>query len=121
MTVPMMDIRIMRVAVYQGLVPMEVRVGLGDIPGKIVCVPMMLVMRVSMCVRERLVRMRVRVSFAQMQPYAEGHQSGGGPEEDVERLANQHQRKRRTDERSRREICAGTSRTEMAQRHDEER
>src|SRR3982751_4180167 len=66
--VPVVQIGVVRVFVRYGDVAMRVSMRLRSIPGEVVWVLMMLVVRVRMRVLERLMRMRVLVAFAQMQP-----------------------------------------------------
>ena len=79
-TVPVMDVRIVRMLVSQRLVPMHVHVGLlGRVLGR-VGVSMVLVMPMQVAVLRRLVGMHMLVSLAHVQPDATGHQERRSPE-----------------------------------------
>jgi len=73
MRMPVVHVRIMRVAVNERLVHVEVRMGLGPVRD-IVRVVMMFVMNVSMRVFEVLVRVLVRMAFGDMEPHSKRHQ-----------------------------------------------
>ena len=74
------QVRIMRMAVHQGLVPMNVRMRLPAIPVRSVGMLVMQVVRVRVRVLERLVDMLVLMALAYVQPHARGHQGRGRPE-----------------------------------------
>lgn len=63
MSVLMMNVRVMRVAVCDGLVLVRVSVGLGAIPQEIVLMLVMFVVYMRVAVQQRLVRMRVVVTL----------------------------------------------------------
>jgi len=73
MPMPMMNIRIMRMAMRQGFIGMQMRVRLGPIPGEIVLVLMVGVVQVRMGMRQGFVDMKMRVPLGDMQPQTERH------------------------------------------------
>jgi hypothetical protein len=79
--VPVMQIGIVRVAVHQAPVAMEVAVGLAAVQAGIVFVLMMLVVHVDMGMLDRPVDVPVLVPLGHMEPYAERHQRRGDPEQ----------------------------------------
>ena len=95
----MMDIRKVRMAVVEGIVLVSVRVRLGAVPGKIVLMAMMLVVRVSVNVRQRLVPVQVPVPLGKVKRHAGRHQDRRDPEQCVRRLAEQRKRRRGADKR----------------------
>jgi hypothetical protein len=80
MSVPMMDVRIMWMAVRQPPVFVEMRVWLDTAPREIVLVLMVFVVRMPVRVHERLVLVPMRVALREVQPHAGRHQSGRCPE-----------------------------------------
>lgn len=74
MPVPVMDVRVMRMAVYQGLVAMRVGVRTLAAPGKGMGVLVVLVVVVHVVVLHGLVPMQVVVIFGQVQPHAQRHE-----------------------------------------------
>ena len=81
MVVPVVDVRVMGMTVYEARVPVRVNVGLGPIPGEIVFVPVVLVVRVAVRVFQRIVQMLVGMAFADMQPDARRRQRQAQPEQ----------------------------------------
>ena len=75
----------MGMPVPERLVPVPVRMRLGDRP--FMSVPMMLVMDMTVFVLDRLVRMVMLMAFDQMQPEAKSHQRAGDDELNRDRLA----------------------------------
>lgn len=80
MAMPMMDIRIMRMAMRDGLVAMRMAVRFAAVPICIVFVLMMRVVHMPMAMLQHFMRMLVRMPLGEMQPYAQGHQGGCQPE-----------------------------------------
>ena len=74
MSMPMVDVGIVRVAVSERLVHVRMRVRLLAVPRKIVSMLMVFVMTMAMHMRKRIVRMRVFVAFCQMEPDATRHE-----------------------------------------------
>jgi len=72
--VAVVQVRIMRVAVLERLVHVLMRVRLGAIPRLIMAVPMMLIVHVSMHMRQRRVPVRMLVPLGEMQPDTCRHQ-----------------------------------------------
>src|SRR5882672_10718974 len=87
--VPMMDVRIMLMAVRHGDVAVRVGMRLGAVPGEIVLVAMVLVVCVRVLVLQDLVPVRVPVALGEVQRDAGGDQRRSGPEERIGRLAEQ--------------------------------
>ena len=77
MPVPVVNIRIMRVAVRQFLVPMRVRVRFTRWIAGSMNVLVMRVMRVPMVVHQRFMAMLMRVALGQVQPNSGGHKQAG--------------------------------------------
>ena len=80
MAVTVVDVRVMRMAVTERR--MDVEVGMRGVTddGKVMRMLVMLVMRVSVTVRERVVTVRMRMPLADMQPDPEAHETRGQPE-----------------------------------------
>jgi ASC-1-like (ASCH) protein len=91
MPVAVVDVRIVWMAMHQRLVCVRMAVRLLAIPGKIVVVLVMLVVVMAVRVYESLVRMFMRMAFADMQPDTHGHQRTGQPEGEAGMLAKQQQ------------------------------
>ncbi len=66
MRVPVMNVRIVRMFVRDGLMPVKVRVRLAAIPVGIMGVLMMFIMRVQMLVLQRLVRVLMIMRLCQV-------------------------------------------------------
>src|SRR6266478_4961572 len=82
-TVPMMDVRKVRMAVAEAIMRVSMRVRLVAVPRKIVFMAVMLVMSVGVCVRQRLVPVHVPVALGEMQRNADRHQDRCYPERRV--------------------------------------
>ena len=80
MPVPVMNVRKMRVAVRDRQMHMRMRVRLVAVVRKIVRMLVMFVVPMPMRVLEWLVRVRVFMPFANVQPDPERHQHGRDPE-----------------------------------------
>ena len=80
MTVAMVDVRKVRMAVGQRLMPVGMGVRLFPVPVEIVQVQVMLVVRMLVRMFERLVVVDMLVPLADMQPYAGAHQRRREPE-----------------------------------------
>ena len=76
----MMNIWEMRMRVRDWCMPVRMHMRLLAVPFEIVFVLMMFVMTVPVVMLQHLVRMRMVVPLADMQPDAEGHQRRGDPE-----------------------------------------
>jgi hypothetical protein len=94
MPMPMMDVRVVRMAVQQRLVAMLVGMRLFAVPAGLVRVPMVRVVNVRVIVSERFVQMLVFVPLGQMQPDAERHQGCGRQENQGEGLSEKRDRNR---------------------------
>ena len=77
---PVMDIREMRMTVFERRMLMGMSVRLGAIHWEIVRVLVVFVVVVVMGVTQRLMHMFVAMAFRQMQPYAQRNQSRRDPE-----------------------------------------
>ena len=73
MRMPMVQIRIVRMAVDEPAVPMSVRMRFSPIPGEIMFVLMMRVVDVSVLMLQRFVLMPVLVSFGEMKAHSDRH------------------------------------------------
>ena len=80
MRMPVVDVRVVRVLVREHLVPMRVHMGLVPAPGERVLMPVMLVMAMPVGMFERLVSVRMQVTFAHVEPDAQHHQGRRHPE-----------------------------------------
>lgn len=107
-TVPMMHIRIVRVAVGDRLMLMRVRMRLAAIPVEVVYVLMMAVVPVHVLMLEKTVAVLVIMMLGEVQPDAHCHQDGRDAETDRERFMEQTEGERRADERGGGEVSAGT-------------
>ena len=91
MIVPMMDVRIMRMAVGERFMPVSMRVRLGAVPVEIVRVAMMRIVHVRMDVGERVVPVQVPVVLGKVQDNPGRHQDRCGPVPGIGLLAEQHE------------------------------
>lgn len=110
----------MRVLVLQMGMSMPVRVRRLPVRGLRMLVLMVFVMHMGVRMFYRLMHVFVLMVFGEMQPDAEGHQSGRRPECRRRRFAEQDQRDGRADERGGRKVGPGTRRAEAAQGQHEE-
>lgn len=81
---------------------MGMRVRLVAIPGKVMLMPVMLVMPVQMLVLLKGVLMHMLMALAQMEPDAHRHQTGGHPEAGMWQHRPDDERKRHTEQRGHR-------------------
>lgn len=77
---PVMDIRIMRMLVRHRRMDVPVHMRFFPVPARVVRVLMMFVMHMEVLMLDSLMRMLMRMMFAQMQPDAERHQGCRNPE-----------------------------------------
>ena len=75
MTMPVMQVRVMRMLMPHRFVPVPVGVRLGD--RAVVAVVVMFVVNMGVFVLERLVGVFVVVALGQVHPEAKGHQQAG--------------------------------------------
>ena len=80
MPVSVVDVGIVGVRMREHRMPMRMRVRLDAVPAEVVRMPVMRIVAMPMRMLGRLVRVTVRMPFAQMEPNAECHQRGGRPE-----------------------------------------
>ena len=120
MLVLVMDIGHMRMGVRERLVPVEMRVRLACWFVRRMSVPMMLVVRVEVVVRDDGVSVLVLVMFAQVQPNAERHERGGDPETPGRRIGQEQKRKRGANEGRGGKIGACPRGSEMTQGEHEQ-
>ena len=78
----MVNIGVVGMSMRDGRVAMRMRMRFCPVPFKVVFVPVMFIMAMSVRVLEYFVRMGMFVTFAQVQPDAERHQGRCGPEKD---------------------------------------
>jgi hypothetical protein len=74
MTVPVVQVRIVRMLMREDAVAVFVRVGLRSVPRKIVLMPVMCVVDVRVRVSECFVPVLVRMAFGQVERNAGSHQ-----------------------------------------------
>lgn len=80
MRMPVMNIREMRVSMRNGRVAVWMGMRLFAVPREIMHVLVMFIVTMPVVVIQRIVRVRMFVAFADMQPHAERHQRGRDPE-----------------------------------------
>ena len=117
---PVVDVRVVGMAVQQRLVMMLMGMRLFAVPAGLVRVAMVRVVNVRVVVSERFVQMLVFVPLGQMQPDAERHQGCRRRKNRREGLSEKRDRNRGTDEWRGREVGAGARAAEMPQGHDEQ-
>ena len=120
MRMPVMHVGLVRMRVHHRRMDVDMRVWLATVPGKIVCVPMVFVMRVGVRVLLGFVRVQMPVSLGHMQPYADRHQRACGDQLDAKSILAQDHRKRGAKERSDREIRSGSGASKVAKRDHEQ-
>ena len=76
----MVNVRVMRMLVYQHPVLVEMHMRLRDEFARRVRMLVMFIVAMQVHMRERLVRMSVLVPLREVQPYAAGHQTASLPE-----------------------------------------
>ena len=86
----MMQVRIVRMTVDEPSVSMSVCMRLFAVPGQVVLVLMMRVVRVNMVMLARLMRMLMFVPLAHVQPNAKCHEQRGNPEKQARLFTQQH-------------------------------
>ena len=111
MTVPMMQIRIVRMPMAHRLVAVPRRVRFSD--RSVVGMPMVVIMDMSMFVFERLMEVFVLVPFGEVHPEADRHQDAGGGQLRTEPVAEHGQRHEGADKGRQREIGPGSRRAQM--------
>jgi hypothetical protein len=87
----MMKIRIVRVRMGQRFVLVRVRMGLPAIPGEVMRMLVMGIVRMQVLVFEPFMRVLVFVPFTDVQPNAERHQCACDPEADAGNLPQQQE------------------------------
>ena len=107
MPVPMMDVWEMNVFVNHGFVPVWVRMRLDAIPLKIVYVPVVHVMTMSVGVVDCIVCVLMFVAFAQMQPKTNRHKYAGDAQLHRDSVAEEKHRQESAEEWCDRKISAG--------------
>lgn len=117
---PVMQVGVVRVRMHHRLVPMRMHMRFAPVPGEVVLVAVVLVVRVRMRVLDRLMHVLVLVALAHVQPHARRHQGRRGPERGTRPLA-EGERERRAEEGRDRKVCPGARGAQMAQRDYEKR
>jgi hypothetical protein len=112
--VPVMRIRIMRVAVGERIVPMPVGVARPRSNWISMCMPVMFVVHVLVLMLQEFVGVRVHMPLGEVQPHAPAHKHGGQCQLRCQWIAEQSDRQQRTRERRGREIGACASGAEIA-------
>ena len=115
MAVPMMQIRIVRMPMDERSMAVPMAVRLIYRIARRVGVLVVLVMRMTVFVLHRIVRVIMLVALGQMHPQACRHKGTRREEPDRQRLMQQRQRQYRADKGSQREIGTSSRRPEMAQ------
>jgi hypothetical protein len=113
-TVPVVDVRVVRMRVSERRVGVLVGVGLARIDAGGVLMLMVFVVDVPVGVRDRLVVVHVLVPLCQVKPDADAHQHGRSEEAHGYRLAEQHERERGADEGGQGEVGAGPRGADVA-------
>lgn len=80
MPMAVMHVRIVRVRMRQGPVAMRMSMRFAAVPDKIMVMLMMRIVAMTMVVIHAFVGVLVRMAFADVKPYTQGHQSAGDPE-----------------------------------------
>src|SRR5258708_20657270 len=80
LVVPVVDVGVVRVPVHEPCMAVRVRVGLLSVPGEVMRMPMMLVVRVVMVVLHRLVHLLLVVAPGEGQPDTRPHHRSPRPE-----------------------------------------
>ncbi len=111
MSVSMMRVGIVRMGVPQPSVHVPVRVRLTGGRSRLMFVPVVLVVPMKMLVCELFVHMLVRVTFADVQPHADGRQHAADDEPKAQRLTEGHDRDGGPDERRYGKTAMATRRT----------
>lgn len=99
MSVPVVNIREMRMLVDDDGVLVPMIMGIATIPLERVLMLMVRIMHVRMAVLERLMHVFVLMMLGQVQPHAPAHQAGSHPERRIGRFTEQAQRYCCADER----------------------
>ena len=99
MPVLVMDVGVVGVRVPNPLVAVGMGVRLLPVPFRSVRMPVMRIVPMRVTVLERLMRVRMSVLLAQVQPYARGHQGRGDPEQGGRCLTEERQRDEHAEER----------------------
>lgn len=99
MTVPVVEIRKVRMSMHQRLMVMYMQMRFSTVPREIMFVLVMQVMCVSVRMCRRFVRMLVIMTLGQMQPDSDAHEKSGDPESSRERFVECHDGNGGTDER----------------------
>ena len=107
MTVPMMDVWEMNVFMDRRFVPVRVGMRLDAVPLKIVDVPVMHVMSMSVGVVDCIVCVLMFVAFAQMQPKTDRHKYAGDAQLHRDSVAEEKHCQESAEEWGNRKIGAG--------------
>ena len=99
MSVPVVNVRIMGVAVRQRLMPVRMHVRLADRVVGPVSVPVVHVVDVGMGVRHRFVSVAMSVALGEMEPEPEAHQCSGRQKAERHLFPPEEQAQHRADER----------------------
>ena len=110
---PVMQIRIVRMAMHHPSMPVRMRVRLFPVP-LAMRMPVMFIVNVLVAVLERLVHMRMLVPLGEVQSHADGHQRGSDPEKERRVLAQKEKRERRAEKGRNREVRSGPRGTEIS-------
>ena len=89
MPMPVVDVRKVRMAMYQRIVHMRVCVWFLPVPREVMRMLEMFVVAMAMIMSQQLMRMLVSMSLADMQPNTHRHQCTGQPERKAWMLSEQ--------------------------------
>ena len=89
MRMPVMHVGVVRMRVHHRRMDVDMRVWLAPVPGKVVFVPMVFVVRVGVHMLLAFVRMQMPVLLGHMQPYADRHQGTCGDQLDAKSILAQ--------------------------------
>ncbi len=120
MAVPVVDIRVVAVAVNQLLVLVDMVVGLPGGRARWMLVPVVLVVVVNVAVDRRLVDVLMLVALRDVQPRPAGHQEACGEKRQCDRLAKQQNRRDGTSEWPEREVGSRSRGPQVPEREHEQ-
>ena len=116
----MVQIRKMRMAVHERLVPVPVRMRFACRNVRVMLMLVMFIVHVGMFVLQWLVGVQVLMSLGEMQVYPQPHQAPGREQLPGHGLRKKRHPKRRANEGRRRKVCARTRRSQVAKREHEQ-
>ena len=121
MSVPVMDVRIMRMRVDQRFMPVWMRMRLARWIARGVGMPVMLVVRVEVVVLRRLVLVFVFVPLGEVQHHASAHEYRRNAKSQGQAVPQEQNRKGCAHKRRDGKVSACPGRAQVAQRQDKQR